>query len=110
LGTNWRALVCNLVVIVPLLPGLAHAVTPNNVSINTGLQHLYSINYLYGFFLSTAMYWFFNYFWPDRQTLIPAVVPGVIVDNLSGVGSDIESFAPDVKQAARSDKAIPEDK
>ncbi|KAL2784406.1 permease for cytosine/purines, uracil, thiamine, allantoin-domain-containing protein [Aspergillus keveii] len=110
LGTNWRALVCNLVVIVPLLPGLAHAVTPHNVSINTGLQHLYSINYLYGFFLSTAMYWFFNYFWPDRQTLIPAVVPGVIIDNLSGVGSDIESFAPDVKQAADSDKAVLEDK
>lgn len=64
--------------------------TPYNVSIDTGLQHLYSINYLYGFFLSFALYFVLNYFWPDRATLIPAVVPGV-VHPLNAVDSDLEA-------------------
>lgn len=81
---------CNLLVIVPLLPGLAHSVTPNNVSIDIGLQHLYSINYLYGFLLSFTLYFVLNYFWPDRATLIPAVVPGV-VRPLNAVDSDLEA-------------------
>ncbi|QKX64800.1 uncharacterized protein TRUGW13939_11976 [Talaromyces rugulosus] len=89
-GTNWRALACTLVVVVPLLPGLAKAVTPDNVHINTGLEHLYSINYLYGFGLSTTFYFILNYFWPDQRTLIPAVVPGVVVAHLAAVDSDIE--------------------
>ncbi|KUL88834.1 hypothetical protein ZTR_03414 [Talaromyces verruculosus] len=90
-GTNWRALACTLVVIVPLLPGLAHAVTPHNVYIDTGLQHLYSINYLYGFSLSVTFYFALNYFWPHRRTLIPAVVPGVFAARLSAVDLDIET-------------------
>ncbi|KAJ5993242.1 NCS1 allantoate transporter [Penicillium sp. IBT 35674x] len=90
LGTNWRALVCNLLVIVPLLPGLAHSVTPDNVSIDTGLQHLYAINYLYGFCLSFTLYYALNYFWPDRATLIPRVVPGVLRP-LNAVDSDLEA-------------------
>jgi NCS1 family nucleobase:cation symporter-1 len=65
-------------VIIPLLPGLAYSVTPKNVNIDTGLRHLYSINYLYGFCLSFTLYFALNYFWPDRATLIPAVVPGVV--------------------------------
>ncbi|KAJ5150072.1 NCS1 allantoate transporter [Penicillium atrosanguineum] len=76
MGTNWRALICNLLVIVPLLPGLAHAVTPENVHINSGLQHLYDINFLYGFCLSIVLYLCLNYFWPDQATLVPNVVPG----------------------------------
>jgi NCS1 family nucleobase:cation symporter-1 len=79
---------CNLVVIVPLLPGLAHSVTPKKV-IDTGLRHLYSINYLYGFCLSFTFYFSLNYFWPDRATLIPSVVPGV-VRHLNSIDSDLE--------------------
>ncbi|KAJ5587177.1 uncharacterized protein N7459_002942 [Penicillium hispanicum] len=92
-GTNWRALLCNLVVIVPLLPGLAHSVTPENVDVNEGLQHLYAINYIYGFTLSLTLYFLLNYFWPDRATLVPAVVPGV-VRRLDAVNSDIEAEVP----------------
>jgi NCS1 family nucleobase:cation symporter-1 len=105
LGTNWRALLCNLVVIVPLLPGLAHAVTPDDVSINTGLQHLYAINYLYGFSLSFGLYFVLNYIWPNRETLVPAVVPGV-VHPLNAVDSDLEAdlSTGDLKQSSASPK------
>ena len=90
MGTNWRALLCNLLVIVPLLPGLAHAVTPENVQINSGLQHLYDINFLYGFCLSIVLYFSLNYLWPDQATLVPNVVPGV-VRPLDAVESDLEA-------------------
>lgn len=77
-------------VIIPLLPGLAHSVTPTKVNIDTGLRHLYAINYLYGFCLSFTFYFSLNHFWPDRATLIPAVVPGV-VRPLDSVDSDLEA-------------------
>ncbi|OQD84995.1 hypothetical protein PENANT_c011G09405 [Penicillium antarcticum] len=103
LGTNWRALLCNLVVIVPLLPGLAHAVTPDNVSIDTGLQHLYAINYLYGFSLSFGLYFVLNHVWPNRASLVSAVVPGV-VSPLNAMDSDLEAEADvssgDLKQSS----------
>jgi NCS1 family nucleobase:cation symporter-1 len=67
-------------------------VTPKNVNIDTGLQHLYSINYLYGFSLSFTLYFSLNYFWPDRATLIPAVVPGVVC-HFNSVDSDLEAEA-----------------
>ncbi|GAM34191.1 hypothetical protein TCE0_015r01606 [Talaromyces pinophilus] len=103
-GTNWRALACTLVVIVPLLPGLAHAVTPDNVYIDTGLQHLYSINYLYGFSLSVTFYFALNYFWPHRRTLIPAVVPGVFAARLSAVDLDIETTIMEGKMVRNLEK------
>jgi NCS1 family nucleobase:cation symporter-1 len=93
-------------VIVPLLPGLAHAVTPNNVNIDAGLQHLYAINYLYGFSLSFTLYFLLNYVWPDRATLVPAVVPGV-VRPLNAVDSDLEADAStgDLTQSSIKPKA-----
>lgn len=98
---------CNLVVIIPLIPGLANAVTPKNVHIDTGLKHLYSINYLYGFCLSTALYFALNYFWPHRRTLIPAVVPGVVVAHMTAVDSDVETMPPvlEDKMARHCEKA-----
>jgi nucleobase:cation symporter-1, NCS1 family len=92
------------VVIVPLLPGLAHAVTPDNVYIDTGLQHLYSINYLYGFSLSVTFYFALNYFWPHRRTLIPAVVPGVFAARLSAVDLDIETTIMEGKMVRNLEK------
>ena len=77
-----------MVIVVPLLPGLAQAVTPNNVHIDIGLQHLYSISWLYGFCLSIVLYYALNYFWPHRPTLIPKVIPGVVV---AGMEFDVEN-------------------
>ncbi|KAK8006149.1 hypothetical protein PG991_012446 [Apiospora marii] len=97
---NWRAAVTSLVVIAPLLPGIANKVTPQNVRVGAGIANLFAINWLYGFFASIAMYCALNYAAPDRRTLIPAVVPGysdVGQGPLHGVqppgigGDDVES-------------------
>ncbi|KAI1764362.1 uracil permease [Hypoxylon sp. FL1150] len=75
-GTNWRALVVMLVVIVPLLPAMAEKVAPDNVHVSQGLVNLFTFNWLYGFFVALVLYYVLNYFFPDRTTLIPHVVPG----------------------------------
>jgi nucleobase:cation symporter-1, NCS1 family len=75
-GINWRALVTTLIVIVPLLPGMANKVTPGNVHIDQGLRHLFSFNWIYGFSLSIVLYWALNIVSPDRNTLIPEVIHG----------------------------------
>ncbi|KAI1343801.1 uracil permease [Xylariaceae sp. FL0016] len=75
-GVNWRALVTMLVVIVPLLPALAEKASPGTVDTSEGLVHLFTFNWLYGFFVAVFLYFVLNYFWPDRTTLIPRVVSG----------------------------------
>jgi NCS1 family nucleobase:cation symporter-1 len=93
------------VVIIPLLPGLAHAVTPDNIYINIGLEHLYSINYLYGFSLfSVTFYFALNYFWPHRRTLIPVVVLGVFAAHLTGVDLYIETTIMEGKMVGNLEK------
>lgn len=92
-GTNWRALVTTLVVIVPLLPGLARAVSPSTVHINAGLQHLYSFNWLYGFCLSIFLYVGLNLIWPARATLIERTVYGTTM--FDAAEADIETNASD---------------
>ncbi|KAI1139762.1 uracil permease [Hypoxylon sp. FL0543] len=89
-GVNWRALVTTLVVIVPLLPALAKKVTPRNIRVSQGLVNLFTFNWLYGFFVALAMYYVLNYFWPDRATLIPSVVPGD-ASVVRAVEADVES-------------------
>jgi NCS1 family nucleobase:cation symporter-1 len=75
-GTNWRALVTTIVVVVPLLPGMAHNISPDVVHIGTGLERLFSFNWLYGFVLSIVLYVGSHFAIPDRKTMIPAVVHG----------------------------------
>ena len=95
-GVNWRALVAMLVTVVPLLPALAKKVTPDNVHIDQGLQNLFSFNWLYGFFLSTFIYWVLNFFFPDKKTLIDHVVPGYNVTH--GIEGDTESQTTEPKE------------
>ncbi|KAI1381416.1 uracil permease [Hypoxylon crocopeplum] len=89
-GVNWRALITTAVVIIPLLPALAKKVTPQNVDISQGLVNLFTFNWLYGFFVALFMYYGLNYFFPDRTTLIPNVVPGD-APVLRAVDADVES-------------------
>ncbi|KAK9776234.1 putative Uracil permease [Seiridium cardinale] len=89
-GGNWRALVTTLLVIVPLLPALAHKVTPNNVQVSQGLQNLFSFNWLYGFVTSISIYYVLNLLFPHRETLIERVVPGYRY-TIDGVEPDTES-------------------
>lgn len=96
-GTNWRAVLAVFPVIIPVLPGLAAKVSPKTVTIDEGLQHLFSFNWLYGFFLSIFIYYFSNLFFPHKKTLIPAVITGF--DNvIQGGGSDVESQNIEIDQ------------
>ncbi|SPO07171.1 related to uracil permease [Cephalotrichum gorgonifer] len=94
MGVNWHALVTTLVVIVPLLPGLGNKVTPENVQLTVGLQHLFSFNWLYGYFMSIFLYYVLNFFFPDKGTLIEKTVPG-FDETIDGVEADTESRGTD---------------
>ncbi|RAR10228.1 NCS1 nucleoside transporter family [Stemphylium lycopersici] len=98
-GTNWRAVVATFVTIIPLLPGLANKVNPD-LKLAAGLQHLFTFNWLYGFFLSIFLYYFCNLFFPERQNLISHVVTGF--ERLDGVevGMDTCGNADEGKLAA----------
>lgn len=65
-------------------------IASGSVHINTGLQHLFDFNWLYGFVLSIAAYWALNLAFPARQTLIPELIPG-IATIVEGVTADVES-------------------
>lgn len=89
-GVNWRALVALVVTVVPLLPGLANRVAPQDVTISPGMRNLFNFNWLYGFFLSGTMYYALNLCFPDKATLINHTVygDGTILHGLEG---DVES-------------------
>ncbi|KAF2160198.1 hypothetical protein M409DRAFT_70563 [Zasmidium cellare ATCC 36951] len=72
-GINWRALVTTMVVVGPLIPGMANKIS-SSVKIGTGLERLFSFNWLYGFVLSIIMYVSLHWMFPDKATSIPAVV------------------------------------
>ncbi|OTB01569.1 hypothetical protein M426DRAFT_265792 [Hypoxylon sp. CI-4A] len=103
-GVNWRALVVTLVVIVPLLPALAQKVAPGNVRVSQGLVNLFTFNWLYGFFVALVMYYILNYFFPDRDTLIPYVVPGD-ASVVRAVEADLESRTTEEEKTTKEAKA-----
>ncbi|KAK4556245.1 hypothetical protein LTR86_006389 [Recurvomyces mirabilis] len=72
-GVNWRAAVAFTVSVVPNVPGLAKAVNPS-VSISAGIEHVYDMNYLYGFTSAAFLYWSLSYFFPAPETIIPASI------------------------------------
>ncbi|KAL5118332.1 hypothetical protein ACEQ8H_003681 [Pleosporales sp. CAS-2024a] len=78
-GTNWRAFTTTLVTIIPLLPALANKVNPK-IRLATGLQRLFTINWLYGFFLSVVLYYLLNLVCPDKETMIDRVMTGFEYD------------------------------
>ncbi|KZL63844.1 NCS1 allantoate transporter (NCS1 nucleoside transporter) [Colletotrichum tofieldiae] len=87
-GTNWRAAAATFIVIIPLLPGLVAKVS-SSVTLSSGLNNLFSFNWLYGFFLSILIYYTLNYFFPHRESLIPCVVTG-FETTLMGVDLDVD--------------------
>jgi NCS1 family nucleobase:cation symporter-1 len=95
-GTNWRAVVATFTTIIPLLPALANKVNPK-IHLATGLKNLFTINWLYGFFLSIALYYFLNLVFPDKESLIPKVVTGF--EYVEGVEVDAESYQSDDKES-----------
>ncbi|KAK7550519.1 permease for cytosine/purines, uracil, thiamine, allantoin-domain-containing protein [Phyllosticta citricarpa] len=72
-GLNWRAAVAFLVAVVPNTPGLAKAVNPS-ATISAGIEHIYDMNYLWGFCSAFFLYWAFSHFFPAEKTLLKACI------------------------------------
>lgn len=86
---NWRAAVAFLIAVIPNLPGyvthltlpvllltavsMAKAVNPS-ISISVGIEHVYDLNYLYGFVSSWVVYWSLSHFFPAEETLLQACI------------------------------------
>jgi nucleobase:cation symporter-1, NCS1 family len=67
-----------VVIVAPLLPGLAQAISPNTVHLNAGLTHLYYINWEFGFATSIVCYYILMKVFPAPETMIakPVLVFG----------------------------------
>ncbi|KAH7084614.1 uracil permease [Paraphoma chrysanthemicola] len=98
-GTNWRAFVATFVTIIPLLPALANKVNPK-IHLAQGLKNLFTINWLYGFFLSIALYYFLHLVFPDQESMVPKTITGF--EYVEGVEVDTESYPGDLKEVEDS--------
>ncbi|KAJ4400050.1 hypothetical protein N0V91_009025, partial [Didymella pomorum] len=88
-GTNWRAVTATFVTIIPLLPALANKVNPR-IHLASGLKNLFKINWLYGFFLSIALYYSLNLVFPDKTSMVSETVTGFeFVDGVEAVESSL---------------------
>lgn len=110
-GTNWRAAVSFLVSLTPNIPGLANAVNPK-VKLNSGIQHIYDINYLWGFTSAFVLYYALSKFFPATETLLDAciyedneMVDGVEVVN-DGVQHSYETKAALEESASTKSKSL----
>tara|TARA_R110002003_G_scaffold72_10_gene6769 strand:+ start:8048 stop:8317 length:270 start_codon:yes stop_codon:yes gene_type:complete len=74
-GTNWRAVVATVVTIIPLLPALANKVNPK-IHLATGLKNLFTINWVYGCFLSVALDYFLHLVFPDKESMVSKTITG----------------------------------
>lgn len=98
-GLNWRALVTMILVVGPLIPGMANKIS-SSVNIGIGLERLFSFNWLYGFVLSIVLYVSLHLVFPDSATTIPTVVHGLPLDT----DSEKQSVREDAKMVAESSK------
>jgi nucleobase:cation symporter-1, NCS1 family len=100
-GTNWRAVVATFVTIVPLLPALANKVNPT-IHLATGLKNLFTINWLYGFFVSMFLYCTLNLIFPDKESVIAESVTGFEATN--GEEAISETYSVQGKEVLESIK------
>jgi NCS1 family nucleobase:cation symporter-1 len=87
-GINWRAAVAFLISVVPNVPGLAKAVNPS-VKLNSGIEHIYDMSYLWGFCSAAFVYVVLNRLFPAPETLLDAPIyeDSSIVDGIEYVDS-----------------------
>jgi len=106
-GCNWRAAVAFLVSVVPNMPGMAHAVTPSIVI--GDIEHVYDINYMWGFTSAFVIYVGLNLVKPAPETLVSAmiredvmIVDGVeyINDGLARSLEEKETFKSEVNETS----------
>ncbi|KAJ3460764.1 hypothetical protein MRS44_011631 [Fusarium solani] len=93
-GTNWRAFIVVFGIVGPLVPGLARAASPSAVHIGTGLRHLYSISWLFGFFTALISYFTLMKVFPAKSTLTRR---DEVLNGLNVIESDLEhQHGPDI--------------
>jgi NCS1 family nucleobase:cation symporter-1 len=101
-GINWRAAVAFLISVIPNLPGLAKAVNPS-LKINSGIQHIYDMSYLWGFTSAAVLYVSLNWFFPAKETLLEAPIYED-VSVIDGVGYKNDGvITPEVVKEEESD-------
>lgn len=89
-GINWRALVAFAISVTPNVPGLAHAVN-SQVKLNGGIEHLYDMNYLWGFLSAAVIYCSLSIAFPATETLLtePIFEDVAVVDGVEYVNDGV---------------------
>jgi NCS1 family nucleobase:cation symporter-1 len=96
-GINWRAAAAFLVAVVPNTPGLAKSVNPK-VIINEHIQHIYDMNYLYGFCSAAIVYYVLNRVFPAHETLLEApIYEDIIIQDGVGIVNDGVQLSNELK-------------
>ncbi|KAK4541783.1 hypothetical protein LTR36_007315 [Oleoguttula mirabilis] len=103
-GTNWRAVIAFVCSVVPNIPGLAKAVNPS-ISVSAGIEHVYDMNYLYGFTSASFLYWSLSYFWPAKETLLAACIYEdlAIIDGVEYKNDGVHTPQPVVESEVSSE-------
>lgn len=103
-GFNWRAIVAMIVSISLNLPGVVNAVNP---ALKMGpIQHVYDMNFIYGYLSSIIVYTGLSWFFPAPESLVPCNIHSEIdgVEETSDMGveeTDEKGFRADVKDDTR---------
>jgi nucleobase:cation symporter-1, NCS1 family len=101
-------MVVMVIVLGPLLPGLAHAISKTTVHIPDGLVHLYSMSWLYGFHVSIFIYWLLNFISPAEATFVSATVSAFPEDSEVLEGMEYGTRSP--TNSAQEHNEIAEEK
>ncbi|KAL3419324.1 ncs1 allantoate transporter [Phlyctema vagabunda] len=73
MGANWRAAVAFIISVVPNTPGLARAVN-NDIKLSAGIEHIYDMNYLWGFCSAAFLYCVLSRIFPPEGVLLDAPI------------------------------------
>lgn len=107
-GTNWRAVIAFLVSLTPNLPGLAAAVS-DKIVLSQGIQHIYDMNYLWGFTSAFVLYTALSKALPAEETLIEACIYDDVQDGVEVQSEESEGYESHVgssKEVNEKVKAI----
>ncbi|KAH7379953.1 permease for cytosine/purines, uracil, thiamine, allantoin-domain-containing protein [Cadophora sp. MPI-SDFR-AT-0126] len=97
-GTNWRAAITFAVSLGPNLPGMAKAVN-SDIKINAGIEHIWDMNYLWGFSSAFVLYVGLSKAFPAEETLLE----GMIWDDSAQEGIEVGSSGDDREGELGSD-------
>jgi NCS1 family nucleobase:cation symporter-1 len=96
-GINWRAAAAFLIAVVSNTPGLAKSVN-SKVIINEHIQHIYDMNYLYGFCSTAIVYYVLNRVFPAYETLLEApIYEDIIIQDGVEIVNDGVQLSSDLK-------------